>query len=139
MVGGWSSLPAVASPAFSVEPPYVDDHVRERHPEVDHPPHSLRAPNKLLVGVVPRARPLHHPSIRGPIRRGLTLPRDLPSQLQLLQALAGELRVVSAIEVDARPLGKRPKRLCLDIGLRAASVAEFIEHRLGRTALHEPL
>jgi hypothetical protein len=30
-------------------------------------------------------------------------------------------------------------RLCLDIGLRAASVAEFIEHRLGRTALHEPL
>ncbi len=54
---------------------------------------------------------LDHPPIRGPKRRRLTLPRDLPPQPQLLQTLAGETRVVAAVEVDARPLGQRPRRL----------------------------
>src|SRR5215217_9502626 len=76
-----------------------------------HLPHPLRAPHQLLVGVVPRACPLDHPPIRGPKRRRLTLPRDLPPQPQLRQTLAGEMRVVAAVEVDARPLGQRPQRL----------------------------
>jgi hypothetical protein len=54
------------------------------------------------VGVVPRARPLNNPPIRGPIRRGLALPRDLPPEPKLQKTLAGEKRVVAAIEVDAR-------------------------------------
>src|SRR5829696_5571695 len=64
-----------------------------------------------LASLVPRARPLDHPPIRGPKRRRLTLPRDLPPQPQLRQTLAGEMRVVAAVEVDARPLGQRPQRL----------------------------
>jgi len=55
-----SSLPTVAAPCFPDQPPYDDDYLREGHPEIDHPPHPLRAPYKLLVGVVPRTRPLHH-------------------------------------------------------------------------------
>ena len=33
---GRSAFPTVAHPAFSDQPPHDDDHVRERHPEVDH-------------------------------------------------------------------------------------------------------
>src|SRR5215204_719104 len=62
------------------------------------------------IGVVPRARTLHHPPDRGPIRRRLALPRDLPPEPQLLQALAAQERVVAAVEVDACPLGPRPER-----------------------------
>src|SRR5829696_6243883 len=49
-----------------------------------------------LASLVPRARPLDHPPIRGPKRRRLALPRDLPPQPQLRQTLAGETRVVAA-------------------------------------------
>jgi thioredoxin reductase (NADPH) len=47
---GRSAFPTVAHPAFSDQPPHDDDHLRERHPEIDHPPHALRAPCQLLVG-----------------------------------------------------------------------------------------
>src|SRR5215203_3462374 len=103
-----SAFPTVAAPCFPDQSPDCDDHLRERHPEVDHPPHPLRAPEELLVGVVPRARPLHHPPLRRPKRRGLALPRDLPPQPQLPQTLAGEMRVVATVELDVRPLGQRP-------------------------------
>src|SRR5215203_4815049 len=62
---GRSAFPTVAHPAFSDQPPHDDDHLRERHPEIDHPSHALRAPHKLLVGVVPKICPFHHPSLSG--------------------------------------------------------------------------
>src|SRR5215210_6013284 len=72
-----SAFPSVVSPAAADEPAYGNDNPGEGKPEVDHPPHPLRAPHKLLVGIGPRARPLYHPPIRGPIRRRLAPPRDL--------------------------------------------------------------
>src|SRR5215212_10267796 len=84
----WSSgrtpCPAVATPALPDEPPHDDDHLREGHPEVDHPTHLLRAPHELLVGVVPRASPFHHPALRYPERRGLALLGDLGDEPSLL-------------------------------------------------------
>src|SRR5215208_1336870 len=76
----WSAsrppLPTVAHPTLSDQPPHCDHHHRERHPEIDDPPHPLGAPHQLLVGVVPRGCPLHHPPPRGPERRRPALPRD---------------------------------------------------------------
>src|SRR5215218_896706 len=61
-----SSLPAVAAPALSNQPPDDDDHVlREAHPEVHHSPPPLGAPHQLLVGVLPGVGALHHPAPRG--------------------------------------------------------------------------
>src|SRR5215207_3128453 len=96
---GRPTLPSVAFPSFSDESPDDNHHLGERHPEVHHSPHTLRAPKELLVGVVPRARPLHHPPPRGPERRRLALPRDLPPQAQVPKPLAGGTRVVAAVEV----------------------------------------
>src|SRR5215204_2143168 len=48
-----SAFPTVAAPCFPDQSPDDDDHLREGHPEVDHPPHPLRTPEELLVGVVP--------------------------------------------------------------------------------------
>jgi hypothetical protein len=45
-----TTFPTVASPALPDEPTHDDDHLREGHPEVDHPPSPLRAPHKLFVG-----------------------------------------------------------------------------------------
>src|SRR3712207_3782161 len=59
------TLPAIAGPAPSDEPTYDDDYLRKGYPEVDYPPPHLGAPHKLLVGVVPGARPLHHPPFCG--------------------------------------------------------------------------
>src|SRR5215216_2927719 len=65
----WSAerpaFPAVAGPAFSDQPPHDDDHVRERHPGIDYPPLTLRTPHQLLMCVVPRIRPLNHPTFSG--------------------------------------------------------------------------
>jgi len=60
-----SALPSVANPALSDQPPHDDHHIRERHPEVDHPPYPLRTPHQLLVGVVPRVGPLRDPTLPG--------------------------------------------------------------------------
>ena len=50
-----SGLPTVAAPCFPDQSPHNDDHLREGHPEIDHPPPTLRTPHQLLlVGVVPR-------------------------------------------------------------------------------------
>src|SRR5215217_2067314 len=53
-LSGRTTFPAVASPALPDEPSHDDDHLREGHPEVDHPSSPLRAPHQLIVGVVPR-------------------------------------------------------------------------------------
>src|SRR5215212_3310457 len=60
---------------------------------------------------MPRTRPLHHPPPTRPERRRLAFPRDFPPQPQFLQPLARELRVVAAVEVDARLLGQRTQHL----------------------------
>src|SRR5215212_4742352 len=73
-----SAFPTVAAPGFPDQSPHYDHHVGEGNPEVDHPPHPLRTPHQLLVGVVPRTRTLHHPPIRGPMRRRLAFLGDLP-------------------------------------------------------------
>src|SRR5215212_185859 len=73
-----SAFPTVAAPGFPAQSPHYDHHVGEGNPEVDHPPHPLRTPHQLLVGVVPRTRTLHHPPIRGPMRRRLAFLGDLP-------------------------------------------------------------
>src|SRR5215208_6729922 len=101
-----SPLPTVTAPCFPDQPPDDDDHLREGHPEIDHPPSALRAPHEFLVGVVPRTRPLYHPPIAGPERCRLALLRDLGFQPSLFEALAGGLRVVSAVEMDVGPLGQ---------------------------------
>jgi hypothetical protein len=49
---GRTTFPAVASPALPDESTYDDDHLREGHPEVDHPSAPLRAPEELFVGVL---------------------------------------------------------------------------------------
>lgn len=49
---------------------FRDDDVREDHPEVHHPPAPLRAPQKLLVCVVPRIGVLHDPVFGGVQGRG---------------------------------------------------------------------
>src|SRR5215208_2249687 len=63
-----SSLPTVAAPCFPDQPPDDDDHLREGHPEIYHPPHPLCTLHQFLVGVVPRTRPLHNPPIGSPER-----------------------------------------------------------------------
>src|SRR5918994_3536499 len=83
-LSGRTTFPAVASPALPDEPPDDDDHLREGYPEVDHPSSPLRAPHQLLVGVVPRARPLHYPALRCLKRGWLSLLRDLCEQSMLL-------------------------------------------------------
>src|SRR5215218_2955457 len=62
---GRSAFPSVAHPAFSNQPPHDDHHLGERHPEIDHPPYPLHAPHQLLVCVMPRVRPLRHPTLPG--------------------------------------------------------------------------
>src|SRR5688500_11053077 len=62
---GRSAFPSVAHPAFSNPPPHDDHHLRERHPEIDHPPYPLRTPHQFLVRVMPRVRPLRHPTLPG--------------------------------------------------------------------------
>src|SRR5215204_1834125 len=103
---GRSVLPAVPRPCFSHESPHSDDHLREGYPEVYDLPSPLCTPHQLLVGVVPRTRPLHYPPISGPERCRLALPGDLREQAALLQPLSGGLRVVAAVEVDTRLLGQ---------------------------------
>src|SRR5215218_5259798 len=58
-----SAFPSVAHPAFSNQPPHDDHHLRERHPEIDHPPYPLRTPHQFLMRVMPRVRPLRHPTL----------------------------------------------------------------------------
>src|SRR5215204_4415319 len=72
-----SSLPAVSNPAFSDEPPYDYDHVREGHPEIDHPSLTFRTPHQLLVGVVPGIGPLYYPPHPGFEWSGVAFLRDL--------------------------------------------------------------
>src|SRR5215204_2853485 len=61
---GRSAFPTVAYPTFPDEPAHDDDHLREGYPEIDHPPPTLCTPHKLLMGVMPGTRPLHHPALR---------------------------------------------------------------------------
>src|SRR3712207_3173480 len=106
---GRSALPAVASPAFSDEPPDDDDHVREGHPEIDDLPTPLGTPEELFVGVAPRIRPLHDPPHPGLERGGLALLGDHADRAAALQDLPGDLRVVGTVEVDAGVLRQPPK------------------------------
>src|SRR5215211_4596083 len=72
-----STLPTIPTPCLPDQSPNDDDHLREGHPEIYHPPHPLRAPHEFLVGVVPRTRPLHHPPIASPERCRLAFLGDL--------------------------------------------------------------
>src|ERR671914_1249650 len=107
------TLPAVVAPGFSDEPSHDDDHLREGNPEGDDSTLTLRTPSELLVGVVPGVNgPLHYPPLRGLKRGRLTLLGDLCAQPTLFfEPLAGGLRVVSAVEVDAYPPGQLSQRL----------------------------
>src|SRR5215217_2228218 len=60
---GRTAFPSVVHPAFSNQPPHDDHHLRERHPEIDHPPYPLRTPHQFLMRVMPRVRPLRHPTL----------------------------------------------------------------------------
>src|SRR3712207_408975 len=72
---------------------------------------TLRAPGQLLVGVVPRARPLLHPVPRRP-ERGRSAPLGgLGFEPAILQTLAGGIGVVAAIQMHARPIGQSSHRL----------------------------
>src|ERR671911_1383485 len=71
-----SSLPTIATPSFSNEFSYDDDHLGEGNPEVDHPSFPLRTPHQLLMGVVPRVRALHSPTFRRLKRRRLAFLGD---------------------------------------------------------------
>src|SRR5829696_466034 len=62
---GGTTFPAVASPALPDEPTHDDDHLREGHPEVHHPPAPLGTPHELFVSVVPGAGALHDPPLGG--------------------------------------------------------------------------
>src|SRR5215203_1030497 len=64
-----STLPTVASPSFSYEPAYSDNHVREGDPKFDDPIPALSTPHELLVGVLPGVCALHDPAF-GAGRRG---------------------------------------------------------------------
>src|SRR5215204_1914167 len=79
-----SSLPAVATPSFSNESPYDDDHLGEGHPEVDDSIPTLGTPHQLLMGVVPRVRALHYPTFRRLKRRWLTFLGDCGEQATIL-------------------------------------------------------
>src|SRR5215218_7278264 len=57
-----STLPTVASPSFSYEPAYSDNHVREGDPKFDDPIPALSTPHELLVGVLPGVCALHDPA-----------------------------------------------------------------------------
>jgi hypothetical protein len=105
-----TALPAVTSPSFSDKPPHDDAYVRKRDPEVDYPTPALRAPHELLVGVMPRVRPLHDPAQTGSERGRLTLLGDHPDQLSFLQESASDVRLVAAVEVYAHRLGRQPQR-----------------------------
>src|SRR5215211_9023751 len=98
---GGSALPAVANPALSDEPSNHYDHVRERDPEVYDPILPLGTPHQFLVGVVPGVRPLHHPAQTGRQRSGHALLGYHAHQAPIFEELAGLLRVVGPIEVDA--------------------------------------
>src|SRR5215218_3312676 len=108
---GGSALPAVANPALSDEPPNHYDHVRERDPEVYDPILPLGTPHQFLVGVVPGVRPLHHPAQTGRQRSGHALLGYHAHQAPIFEELAGLLRVVGPIEVDAGMLGQLDRRL----------------------------
>ena len=105
---GRSTLPTVAHPALSDQPPHYDDHLGERHPEIDHTTPALRTPHQLLVRVVPGTRPLNHPPLRGCQRGRNVLAGDLADQPLLPESLAGDERVVAAIQVYARPIWQSP-------------------------------
>src|SRR5215210_3656501 len=57
-------LPTVVNPAPSDEPTHDDDYLGEGHPEVYDSPHSLGAPHKLLMSIVPGVSAFHHPTFR---------------------------------------------------------------------------
>jgi hypothetical protein len=61
-----TTLPTVASPGFSDEPAYSDDHLREGDPEIDDSIPALGTPHELLVSVSPGVRALYYPTFRGP-------------------------------------------------------------------------
>src|SRR5215208_5666608 len=107
---GRSPLPTLAGPTFSAEPAHHDDHIREGHPEVDHPSAPLGTPHKLLVGVVPGIRALHNPPQTGPKRNLLTLLGDLAEQATNRQFLAGGGRVVGAIQMNPCPFWQLSER-----------------------------
>src|SRR3954452_6792966 len=77
---GRSTLPTVTTPAFSDESPDDDHHIREGHPEIDHPSAPLRTPHKLFVGVAPGIGSFHNPTHSGSKRRRLGLLGKLHQQ-----------------------------------------------------------
>src|SRR5687768_6642199 len=72
-----ASFPAVAHPTLPNEPTHDDDHLREGHPEVNHPSPALRAPHQLLMGVLPRVGALYDPTSGRIQWRGPSLLGDL--------------------------------------------------------------
>src|SRR5918994_7173742 len=96
-LSGGSALPTVTNPAFPDKPSHHDDHVGEGDPEVYDPTLPLGTPHKLLMGVVPRVRPLHDPAQAGCERSGRAFFGDHAHEPTLLQKSAGLSRVVGPI------------------------------------------
>ena len=86
-----SAFPAVATPSFSDEPSYDNDHVGESYPEVDDPPLPLGTPEELLVGVVPGINVFDDPPHSGFKRGRLAFLGDHTDQATALQKLSGRL------------------------------------------------
>src|SRR5918994_2280378 len=112
-LSGGSALPTVTNPAFPDKPSHHDDHVGEGDPEVYDPTLPLGTPHKLLMGVVPRVRPLHDPAQAGCERSGRAFFGDHAHEPTLLQKSAGLSRVVGPIKVDAGVFRQLHRRLAL--------------------------
>jgi hypothetical protein len=73
-------------------------------------PYPLRPPHRFLIRVLPRVRPLPHPTLSGPQVWRLTLLGYFGDQVLLSQSLAREQRSVGSVQVDATAtsLSSRP-------------------------------
>jgi hypothetical protein len=97
-----ASLPTVATPGFSDEPPHNDQRLRESDPEVDDSPFLLSTPHQLLMGIAPRVGSFHHPTFCASKRSRLAFLLGNACQPTLLKKFSAHFfRVVGAIEVDA--------------------------------------
>src|SRR3954447_19696142 len=108
---GRSTLPTVTTPACSDESPDDDHHIREGHPEIDHPSAPLRTPHKLFVGVAPGIGSFHNPTHSGSKRSRLALLGNLAEQATSRQLLAGSGRIVGAVQMHPCLLRQLSERL----------------------------
>ena len=113
VVGMVASPSAVAGPAFSVQTPYDDHHLRERHPEVrsTFPTRSVHHTSFLWALCYEPVRSTTHRFVDQNRAGFLPFPEISPAQVPPDARGSGASRSRPAVEVDVRPLGQRPQRL----------------------------